>query len=131
MSSYPDNIEDLGQPGPSHSTLRVQYHEEHGVMPGPELNRELVDNYWQGVPPKQEGNGQFSTDNIDPILLEQQQQQHGGVVEMSHGGYDKLIQRRLDLAPFMDSAPHEIYAGAYAAPQPGFGHGHVLGKFAY
>lgn len=135
MSSYPDNIADLGQPGPSHSTLRVQYYEEHGVMPGPELDRELMDDYWQGVPSYQKGSGQFSTNTIDPILLEQHQQQqqqqyHGDVVEMSDGGHDKLIQRRPDLAPFMHSAPLEIYGGVYDAPQPGFGHGYVLGKVA-
>lgn len=99
-------------------------------MPGPELDRELVDNYWQGMPSNQEGNGQLSTNNIDPILLEQQQQYHGGMVEMSGDGHEKLIQRRPDLAPFMDSAPLEIYGGAFDVPQPDFGHGYVLGKSA-
>lgn len=99
-------------------------------MPGPELDRELVDNYWQGLRSNQEVNDQFCTDNLDPILQQQQQQHYGDVVEMSDGGHEKLIQRRPDLAPFMHSASPEIFGGADAASQPGFGHGYVLGKFA-
>lgn len=93
-------------------------------MPGPELDGELLNQYWEGYPPIQEGNGQSWPDNIDPRLLQQQEEYEGD------DGPSQLIQRRPDLAPFVGSAVPEIYGDGYAMPQPGFAHGYVPGKFA-
>ncbi|KAJ4415550.1 hypothetical protein N0V82_007272 [Gnomoniopsis sp. IMI 355080] len=120
MSCYPDNLEAIGAPGPSLSFLRIQYLEEHGVLPGPDLDKELLSKYWEANPPSQEGNTYPSTYNTDQAIQWYQEQpyQHDQQ-QMTADGHLKLVKRRPDLAPHIGSSPSEIYSSPAHAYQHG------------
>lgn len=94
-------------------------------MPAPELDRELLDKYWEGIPRGQEGIIQPPAPRYEqaeqPLgrCEEQQQQQHYVPVETSDNGHAELVQRRLDLAPFFGPSPAEIHGGPLGVPRSG------------
>lgn len=136
MSSYPDPIAANEAQGPSLVSLRVQFFEERGFMPGHELDKELLDKYWEAIPVGQEGITQPYARNTDRAQLpyhhhQQHQHQHQhAMADMSTDGHIKLVQRRLDLAPFLGPLPAELYSGHPQAPRPTADTESVFGKSA-
>lgn len=126
MSSYPEIIPTDGALGPSPSSLRVAYFEEHGVMPDPDLQGELLKRFWETVPLSQNSAIRPSIQEMDQA----QPQRQDVPADTEADGHLKLVQRRLDLAPFLGPSPAEIYGGPLGVPWPGVLTGSGSGKSA-
>lgn len=119
---YPDP-EPLSKPGPHLSALQQAYYEEHGVLPVPELTRDLLDTFWKSIHRDNAEEcvkgveGGVNTQPPEANLREPRQLNvHQNVSNQAQrvpnrDGPIYFAQNRLELVPFLGASPAEVYSG--------------------
>lgn len=139
---YPDS-EPFGKTGPCLPALQQAYYEEHGVLPGPELTKELLDKWWEA---QLGDNAEQGVGGLDGGVRAQQPgaplteprkpdshtsaNSYAQAVDMRVGRL-RFAENRLDLVPFLGASPAEVYSRHLPVSQsaPTMGRQYVCNSF--